>query len=62
MTTFQALKATVKRTKKGQSLAEYGLILALIAVICIGGLTALGGQINTGLGKLSTTIGGAMGG
>jgi len=33
--------------EKGQGMAEYGLILALIAVVVIVGLTALGGQINS---------------
>lgn len=27
---------------KGQGMAEYGLIIALIAVLCIGGFTLLG--------------------
>ena len=51
---------TLRNAKKGQSLAEYGLILALIAVVCIVGLTAMGGQINTALTNLGATISGAM--
>jgi len=31
--------------QEGQALAEYGLILALIAVICVGLLTVLGAAI-----------------
>jgi len=34
--------AGVLRSEKGQALAEYALILALIAVVCIVALTALG--------------------
>ena len=34
----------------GQGLAEYALILALIAVVCIGGLTALGVGIRDSAG------------
>lgn len=34
------------REEEGQSLAEYGLILALIAVFAIGALTALGGGVS----------------
>ncbi len=37
--------------EEGQALAEYGLILALIAVVAIAGLTALGVAIS---GKLSS--------
>lgn len=32
-------------SEAGQGLAEYGLILALIAVVCIGALTTLGVSI-----------------
>jgi pilus assembly protein Flp/PilA len=31
--------------EEGQGMAEYGLILALVAVVVIGALTALGGSI-----------------
>jgi pilus assembly protein Flp/PilA len=46
---------TVIRTRikdeRGASLVEYALLLALIAVICIGAITLIGGNANT---KLST--------
>lgn len=45
-------------SKKGQSLAEYGLILALVAVFCIAALQLLGNNITTMLNGLATTIGG----
>ena len=32
--------------ESGQGMAEYGLILALVAVICIAGFSFLGGKIN----------------
>ena len=40
----EALTALVARFDRedGQALAEYGLLLALIAVVCIAALTALG--------------------
>ena len=34
------------RKDEGASLAEYGLLLALIAVACVGALTALGGKLS----------------
>jgi pilus assembly protein Flp/PilA len=42
--------------EEGQGLAEYALILALIAILAVGALTFLSGQIN---GILST-IGSAL--
>ena len=38
----KAVKLQTVRDEEGQGLAEYGLILALIAVVCIGALTVLG--------------------
>jgi pilus assembly protein Flp/PilA len=32
--------------ESGASLVEYGMLVGLIAVVCIGGVTILGGQIN----------------
>jgi pilus assembly protein Flp/PilA len=44
------------QSEEGQALAEYGLILALIAVVCIAALTVLGlavsGQLNTIAGAM----------
>ena len=47
-----------QNAKKGQSLAEYGLILALVAVFCIAALQLLGNNITTMLNGLASTIGG----
>ena len=47
-----------QKPAKGQSLAEYGLILALIAVVCIGALTGLGSTLSAKLGAISAAIGG----
>ena len=46
----------IKHREEGQGLAEYGLILALIAVVCIVALTTLGGNISTVLGELGGKI------
>ena len=54
----EALTWLVVRNERedGQALAEYGLLLALIAVVCIVALTALGlaiaGTLSTITGKL----------
>lgn len=45
-----------REAEEGQGLAEYGLILALIAVACIGALTLLGGGIKSTLGSLTGSL------
>lgn len=45
--------------EEGQALAEYGLILALIAVICLVALGALGLAVSGALGGITTAITGA---
>jgi pilus assembly protein Flp/PilA len=47
------------RSEEGQALVEYALILALVAVFCIGALTALGGSVSGALTAISTAISGA---
>jgi len=44
------------REESGQGMAEYGLILALIAVVVMGTLAAIGGSINTQFGKISSKL------
>ncbi len=39
--------AAYKSREEGQAMAEYGLILALIAVVCIGAVTLIGTNLNT---------------
>lgn len=45
-------KLQTARDEEGQGLAEYGLILALIAVVCIGALTALGTGVSAKLQQI----------
>jgi pilus assembly protein Flp/PilA len=42
--------------EEGQGLAEYGLILALIAVVCILALTTLGTSISGQLDKVTAGL------
>lgn len=42
--------------EEGQGLAEYGLILALIAIVCIAALTLLGGNIANALNRVAGSI------
>jgi pilus assembly protein Flp/PilA len=48
--------SAMMKDEKGQALAEYGLILALIAVICVGALGILGGNVNTTLGAIGAAL------
>src|SRR5207302_404168 len=46
----------VTRQEEGATLAEYGLLLALIAVVCIAAITALGTRISSMCQTLATAI------
>ena len=52
---FKKFQSFLKK-EEGQALAEYGLILALIAVVCVAALALMGTNINTTL----TTIAGSL--
>ncbi len=53
------LRTTLKR-EEGQDLSEYALLIALIALAVIVAVTALGGQINTIFGNITTELGGTV--
>ncbi len=48
--------SAMMKDEKGQALAEYGLILALIAVIAIGALTALGTNVAATLTSIASQL------
>ena len=50
------LSASVRRDERGQGLAEYVLILTFIAVVLVVALAFFGGQINTMLSNVGTSI------
>lgn len=49
------LKSLIK-DEKGQGMAEYGLILAVVAIVVIGGLTALAGGLNTNFNEVVSKL------
>jgi pilus assembly protein Flp/PilA len=53
---LQYLHSLISRDERGQGLAEYALILALIAVLAIGAVTFLGGEINSILSSVGNSI------
>jgi pilus assembly protein Flp/PilA len=46
----------ITRKEEGATLAEYGLLLALIAVICIAAISLLGNKISNMFSTLSSSI------
>ncbi len=52
VTTIQNLKSD----EEGQGMAEYGLILALIAVVCVAAFTNLGTTIVTLMGTVTAAL------
>jgi len=52
---FNHLMATLK-DEKGQALSEYGLILALVAVVAIGAVTLLGTNVSATLGTIASAL------
>jgi pilus assembly protein Flp/PilA len=56
MTKLLATVQSLARDEDGASLAEYGLLLALIAVVCIAAITLLGTQISTMFTAVSGSI------
>jgi pilus assembly protein Flp/PilA len=46
----------VTREEAGATLAEYGLLLALIAVVCLGAITVLGSKISDMFTSVSGSV------
>jgi pilus assembly protein Flp/PilA len=53
---LRRLIARFQRDDDGQGLAEYALILALIAVVCIVALLFMGGQVSDKLSVIGSTL------
>ena len=56
MSFISALIASFRSDEEGQGLAEYALILALIAIVAIVALLFLGTQISTILSKVGASV------
>jgi Flp pilus assembly pilin Flp len=50
------------RRQKGQDLTEYALIIALIVILAVVAVQALGGSIQSVLQNIADTLSGALGG
>ena len=56
MVDFLLSRFAAIESDEGQGLAEYALILALIAIVAIGALFFLGGEISEILSKIGSAI------
>ncbi len=56
MSMFSALIASFRHEEEGQGLAEYALILALIAIVAIVALLFLGAQISAILRTVGNSV------
>jgi pilus assembly protein Flp/PilA len=56
MVRLSSVLASLRREETGQGLAEYALILALIAIVAILALLFLGGQISTILANVGNSV------
>ncbi len=48
-----------RRDEEGAALAEYGLLVALIAIVCVVAVTALGTNISVAFSEIASALAGA---
>jgi pilus assembly protein Flp/PilA len=53
---FGSLLTQFISDESGATAIEYGLIAALISVVCIGGFTSIGAQLNTKFGEVANGL------
>jgi pilus assembly protein Flp/PilA len=53
---FLSLQILLNRSDRGATAVEYGLMVALIAAVIIGAVTALGANLNTLFTNVANTI------
>jgi pilus assembly protein Flp/PilA len=56
MLTLTRLWNWLHSDERGQGLAEYGLIIVLVAVVLVGALTLFGDSIKSVFGRISSTL------
>jgi pilus assembly protein Flp/PilA len=59
MSQFVAFVNTFRRNEEGQDLLEYALLVALIALVAVGAVTAAGTSVSTIFETIGTTLAGA---
>ncbi len=56
MIRFAQFVNSLRRTEDGQDLLEYALLIALIAIICVGAVTAAGGKVSAVFTAIAAAI------
>jgi pilus assembly protein Flp/PilA len=56
MIEFLKIWLELKTDRRAVTMLEYGLVAALIAAVCVGAVTSLGGNINTMFGTVSSSL------
>ncbi len=56
MSHLVAFVKSLRRNEEGQDLLEYALLVALIALIAIGGVTMAGQSVNTIFTRIATAL------
>ena len=59
MLTYLLTWVRTLKGEEGQDLAEYALLIALIALLVTGGIAGVTGALNGVFGRISTALGGA---
>jgi len=47
---------SIVRREEGQDLLEYALLVALIALVCVGAITLAGSNVNTIFGSIANAL------
>ena len=56
MRTMIELSRRLQSNEEGAAMVEYGLLVALIALVCIGAVTLVGTDLNTIFGKVAAKL------
>jgi pilus assembly protein Flp/PilA len=56
MTTLVNFYNSIRRNDEGQDLLEYALLVALIAIVAVGAVTAAGTQVSNIFNQIATAI------
>ena len=59
LTTIQAWYVTRARDERGATAVEYGLMVALIAIVIIASVTLLGTNLDSRFNQIATAVGNA---